>query len=310
MVLEGLKKYSVNLSAIITTADDGSSSGVLRKKFKMIPPGDIRQCLIALASSNFGYFNERFQQGFLQGHTLGNLIITLFYQKNGDIQQAIDELLRLTGAQGSLIPMTLRSATLVAKLKDGRVIRGERNITSSREIGQQLGRLHLSPSNIKANLRALTAIEKADAIIVGPGNFFSSIIPNFLVQEISDEFEKSRAKKIYVANLLTQPGHTDHFSVKDFVCKLSEYIGEDVFTHVIYNSRPIPDFLLKVYGNEIVSEPVRITAETKKDKRYIGRAIASSIPRVSAASDPIAHIRNPFLHDAKKLAKVIMSLCV
>lgn len=309
VVLEGLKRYPVNLSAIITTADDGSSSGVLRKKFKMIPPGDIRQCLIALASSNFGYFNERFKLGFLQGHTLGNLIITLFCQKNGDVQQAIDELLRLTGAQGSLIPMTLQPVTLVAKLKDGKVIHGEQNITQSKEIGKNLARLALSPASIKANPRALQALKNADIILVGPGNLFSSVLPNFLIKEISEEFRKAKAKKIYIANLLTQPGHTDSFAVSDFVKILAEYIGEDAFTHIIYNSRSIPDFLLKTYGNEIIGGPVRITAEVKRDSRYIGRAIASSIPRAVTASDPIANIRNPFLHHARKLAKVIIQVC-
>ncbi len=309
VVLEGLKKYPVNLSAIITTADDGSSSGILRKKFKMIPPGDIRQCLIALASSNFGYFNERFQQGFLQGHTLGNLIITLFYQKNGDMQQAIDELLRLTGAQGSLIPMTLRSVTLIAKLKDGRTIYGEHNITPSREIKEKLDKLFLMPRSAKANPRALEAIKNADVILIGPGNLFSSILPNFLIKEISEEFRNARAKKIYIANLLTQPGHTDDFSVADFVRVLREYVGEDIFTRVIYNSRPIPEFLLKAYGNAIVGSPVRVTSAMRKDKRYIARALASVTPRAVVSSDPIAHIRNPFLHDSRKLAKVIMEIC-
>ncbi len=309
VVLEGLKKYPVNLSAIITTADDGSSSGILRKKFKMIPPGDIRQCLIAIAAGNFGYFNERFREGFLQGHTLGNLIITLFYQKNGDIQQAIDELLRLTGAQGSLIPMTLKPVTLVAKLNDGRVIRGERNITPSSEIGAKLAKLTLTPRDTKASPRAVQAIRDADVIIVGPGNLFSSIIPNFLVKEISDEFRKAKAKKIYVANLLTQPGHTDNFNVADFVKTLAKHIGEDAFTHVVYNNRSIPEFLLKAHANAIVSAPVRVTDELKKDKRYVGRALASRSPRKRYAGDPIASIRNPFLHDSKKLAKAIMELC-
>src|SRR3989344_8352962 len=116
VVLEGLKKYPVELAAIITTADDGSSSGTLRKKYQMIPPGDIRQCLVALASGNYGYLNERFQKGFLAGHTLGNLLITLFHQKNGNgnFQDALYDLLRLVGAEGSIIPMTLRLVTLVA----------------------------------------------------------------------------------------------------------------------------------------------------------------------------------------------------
>ncbi len=309
VVLEGLKKYPVNLSAIITTADDGSSSGKLRKEFNMIPPGDIRQCLVALASRDFGYLNERFQQGSLAGHTLGNLLITLFCQKNKDFQQAIDELLKMTGAAGSLIPMTLAPTTLVAKLRDGRVLRGEKNITSSREILTKLASISLAPRDIKANPRAALAIKNADIIIVGPGNLFSSIIPNFLVKEISAEFRKAKAKKIYVANLFAQPGHTDGFSVSDFVKTLAVHIGEDAFTHVVYNNRSIPEFLLKAHGNAIVAAPVRVTGEFKKDKRYVGRALASSSPRRISASDPIASIRNPFLHDSKKLAKVVMELC-
>ncbi|MFY9458086.1 MAG: gluconeogenesis factor YvcK family protein [Candidatus Spechtbacterales bacterium] len=309
VVLEGLKKYPVNLSAIITTADDGSSSGKLRKEFNMIPPGDIRQCLVALASRDFGYLNERFQQGSLAGHTLGNLLITLFCQKNKDFQQAIDELLKITGAAGSLIPMTLVPTTLVAKLRDGRVLRGEKNITPSREILTKLARISLAPRDIKANPRAALAIKNADIIIVGPGNLFSSIIPNFLVKEISAEFRKAKARKIYVANLFAQPGHTDGFSVSDFVKTLAIHIGEDAFTHVVYNNRSIPEFLLKAHGNAIVAAPVRVTGEFKKDKRYVGRALASSSPRRIPASDPIASIRNPFLHDSKKLAKVIMELC-
>ena len=309
VVLEGLKKYPVNLSAIITTADDGSSSGKLRKEFKMIPPGDIRQCLVALASRDFGYLNERFQKGSLAGHTLGNLLITLFCEKHKNFQEAIDDILRLTGAQGSLIPMTLQPVTLLAKLKDGRVLRGERNITRSREIREKLDKLIIAPKSAQANPRTLLAIKEADVILVGPGNLFSSILPNFLIKEISEEFRKAKAKKIYIANLFTQPGHTDGFSAADFVRIISECIGADVFTHIIYNSRPIPDFMLKAYGNAIVGSSVLTTSKMRKDKRYIARALASSKPRITTSSDPIVGIRNPFLHDSRKLSKAIIDLC-
>lgn len=308
VVLEGLKKYPVNLSAIITTADDGSSSGKLREEFNMIPPGDIRQCLVALASRDFGYLNERFQQGSLAGHTLGNLLITLFCQKNKDFQQAIDELLKMTGAAGSLIPMTLEPTTLVAKLRDGRVLRGEKNITPSRDILTKLVGIFLAPRSIKANPRAVLAIKNADVIIVGPGNLFSSVLPNFLVKEISREFCAAKAKKIYIANLLTQPGHTDGFSVSDFVKTLSRHIGEDAFAHIIYNNRNMGELLFRTHANSVVAAPVRVTREIKKDKRYIGRSLASTLPRRVSVADPIANIRNPFLHDSKKLAKAIMEL--
>ena len=308
VVLQGLKKYPVNLSAIITTGDDGSSSGVLRRKFQMVPPGDIRQCLVALASGNFGYLNERFEQGFLQGHTLGNLLITLFYQKNGGFQEAIDELLQITGAQGSLIPMTLQPVTLIAKLKNGRTIRGERNITPFRELGVSLRKMMIAPKDAQANPRALQAIGEADAILVGPGNLFSSILPNFLVSDLNEAVRQSRAKKIYIANLFTQPGHTDAFTLSDFLGVFCEYIGEDIFTHVVYNSRPIASEIFDQYRNGIIGESVRISKREKSDKRFVGQALASSKPRVSSASDPMGKIRNPFLHDPDKLAKALMKL--
>jgi len=299
VVLEGLKKYPVNLSAIITTADDGSSSGKLRKEFNMIPPGDIRQCLVALASGDFGYLNDRFHQGSLQGHTLGNLLITLFYQKNKNFQQAIDELLFITGAQGSLVPMTLKQVTLIAKLKGGRVLSGEKNITPSREINKNLVKLSLRPANIKANPRAISAINNADVIIVGPGNLFSSILPNFLVPDIKNAVVKAKAKKIYIANLFTQPGHTEEFTPLDFVRTISDYIEKDIFTHIIYNNK-------HVHGK--LEDRVATPPSLKKDKRFIGRSIASIALRHISASDPLAKTRNPFLHDSRKLAKAIMEL--
>src|SRR3989338_6566514 len=309
VVLEGLKKYPVELAAIITTADDGSSSGTLRKKYQMIPPGDIRQCLVALASGNYGYLNESFQKGFLQGHTLGNLLITLFHQRSGNFQEAIDDLLKLVGAQGSLLPMTLKPATLMASLKNGKKLIGEKNITSSRHINGELKKLSLRPASIAANPRAIEAIRAADVIIVGPGNLFSSILPVFLVAEIKNAFLKSKAKKIYVANLFTQPGHTDGFSLTDFLRVFAEYFGKDPFTHIIYHNQAIPNKLIKKHSTASIHEQVSLPAEvSKKDKRFIGASIFSRITKKRSASDPIAKIRNPFLHDSQKLAKAISKL--
>ncbi len=306
VLLAGLKRYPVQLSAIITTGDDGSSSGVLRKEFNMIPPGDIRQCLIALAKGNFGYLNDRFHKGFLHGHTLGNLLITLFYQKNNDFQQAIDQLLQLVGAEGSLIPMTLRPVTLVATLTNGATLNGEHAITISKKIRTHLKKFSLIPASIKANPRALKAISEADAIVTGPGNIYSSILPHLLVPEIRRALTVSRAKKIYVANLFTHEGHTDDFSVLDFVTILERYLNVGIFDHVIYNTARVAPVLLKKYSHA-VKAPVRFSAELGKDKRFVGRPLISTAIRASS-SDPIAKIRNPFLHDSDKLATVVMQL--
>lgn len=306
VLLSGLKRYPVSLSAIITTGDDGSSSGMLRKEFNMIPPGDIRQCLIALARGNFNYLNDRFQKGSLHGHTLGNLLITLFYQKNNDFQQAIDQLLELVGAQGSLIPMTLSPVTLMATLKNGKKLKGEHAITASKAIHRNLKKLSLAPASIQANPRAIKAINEADFIVVGPGNLYSSVLPNLLVQEIARALVTSRAKKIYVANLFTQKGHTDNFSVRDFLAVLERYLGADIFSHVIYNTAAIAPSLMKEYGNAVGS-PVRFSPDLKKDKRFIGKSLVSSLVRRNSA-DPIAKTRNPFLHDSRKLAVAVMSI--
>ena len=305
VLLSGLKRYPVSLSAIITTGDDGSSSGMLRKEFNMIPPGDIRQCLVALAHGNFNYLNDRFQKGSLHGHTLGNLLITLFYQKNNNFQQAIDQLLELVGAQGSIIPMTLRPVMLVATLRNNAKLKGEHAITTSK-IHDNLKNLSLLPRSIQANPRAIKAIHEADIIVVGPGNLYSSILPNLLVPEIKKALIASRAKKIYVANLFTQTGHTDNFSVRDFLGVLEQYVGVDIFDYVIYNTAVLAPSLLKKYASAIGS-PVKFSSDMKKDKRFIGRSLVSSVVRRGSA-DPIAKTRNPFLHDSRKLAAVVMGL--
>lgn len=306
VLLSGLKKYPVSLSAIITTADDGSSSGMLRKEFNMIPPGDIRQCLIALAKGNFNYLNDRFHEGFLHGHTLGNLLITLFYQKNNDFQQAIDQLLQLVGAEGSLIPMTLRPVTLVATLASGKKLEGEHAVTVSKEIRNNLKKLTLTPRLVKANPRAIKAIAEADLIVVGPGNLYSSVLPNVLVPEIKQALVASRAKKVYVANLFTQTGHTDNFSVNDFLNVLKKYFGKDIFDQVIYNTGTVSPDLIKEYAGAVGSA-VSFSADMKKDVRFIGKSLVSTTVHRSAA-DPIAKIRNPFLHDHRKLARAVMGL--
>jgi len=307
VLLSGLKKYPVSLSAIITTADDGSSSGILRKEFNMIPPGDIRQCLIALAKGNFGYLNDRFHEGFLHGHTLGNLLITLFYQKNNDFQQAIDQLLQLVGAQGSLVPITLRPVTLIARLGNGKILKGEHNVTLSRDIRDNLKKLSLLPRRVKANPRAIKAINEADIIVVGPGNLYSSVLPNLLVPEIKNALIASKAKKVYVANLFTQPGHTEGFSVHDFLAVLKNYLGSDIFDFVIYNTAPVnPDLIQEHAG--VLGSPVRIPLHIKKDKRFVGKSLVSATVKKTASSDPIAKIRNPFLHDSHKLARAVMGL--
>lgn len=309
VLLEGLKKYPVDLTAIITTADNGSSSGVLRKEFDMVPPGDIRQCLVALALKDFGYLNERFQKGFLQGHTLGNLLITLFSQRNKNFQEAVDELLKLVGAQGSLVPMTLYPVTLIAHLKDGSILTGESSITLSHELRHKLTKLSLLPKKTRANPRAAKSIMHADVVVIGPGNLYSSVIPVLLLPEIVHALKRTRAKKVYVANLFTQPGQTDSFTIEDYLRVLRQYIGKDVFSHVLYNTKRLPKSLVERYRNRLIGEEILVLHTLKNDERLVGRALAHTAPKKGLSpADPLHAHRNPFLHDPAKLAKALMNL--
>ena len=205
--------------------------------------------------------------------------------------------------------MTLKPVTLLAHLRDGRVLRGESAITPSREISAQLKKLTLSPPSPKVNPRAAAAIQEADVIIVGPGNLYASILPNFLVREIREAFLASVAKKIYIANLFTQPGHTDRFSVSDFLEVLARYIGSDAFRYVIYNTGVISNAIMKAYANHIIGSLVLPPphSDLKQGGRYLGAPLLSASPR-SHPADPIARIRNPFLHDPARLARTIMKI--
>lgn len=308
VVLRGLKKYPVSLSAIVATTDSGGSSGFIRKQFDMISPGDVRQCFAALAGERFDFLNERFATGFLKGHTFGNLLIALRYEQTRNIQQTLDDLLVQTNTDGAVLPMALKPATLVARLDNGSLLTGEHEITLSHKIRAHLKTMTLSPHSLKGNPRAITALTEADLIVVGPGNLYASILPHFLIPEIRNAFISSPAKKIYIANLFTQPGHTDRFTVSDYLAVLTHYIGTDAFTHILYNTAKLPASFIKKYANKITGSPVGISRASKKDSRFIGRALASTRIKPRTASDPLSSIRNPFVHDRKKLAQAIMDI--
>lgn len=305
-VLKGLKEYPVDLSVIVTTADDGGSSGRLRKEYNMIPPGDARQCLVALANSQaplIGYFNRRFETGELRGHSFGNLFLALLYQHTRDFQKAIEKAQEIIGVEGQVLPVTTGPVTLRAILKDGTMIQGEGAVTDSKEIARNLEYLYLE-DEVQVNPKAQKAILEADAIIVGPGNFFSSIVPNFLVKDIREAMQSSPAKKIYAANLLTQPGHTDGFYLQDFVEILARYIGKDVFDVVLYNTQRVAQGIRKrflVEGEEVMPNPKFV-----KEERFIGMPLLSGVYAVQNPADPL--MRTVVRHDEKKLAGALTKL--
>ena len=223
-LLTGLKEYTSNITAIVTVADDGGSSGRLRQQFDILPPGDIRNCLVALADASTmmrDLFQFRFEKGSdLAGHNFGNLFITVMTRLTGDFEKAIRETSKVLALRGQVIPSTLNNVVLVAEHKDGSVTEGEDKIPKA---NKPIDKVFLRPAGSEATPEALRAIREADLIVLGPGSLYTSIIPNLLIKEITGAIAASRAMKVYVCNVMTQPGETDGYTASNHIKALIEH---------------------------------------------------------------------------------------
>jgi uncharacterized cofD-like protein len=292
-LLRGLKTYTHNLTAIVTVADDGGSSGELRRSMGILPPGDIRNCLAALSNDEAlltQIFQYRFAAGAgLNGHSLGNLFITALTDLTGSFEEAIAESGRVLGVLGQVLPATLHDVRLSADIHmqdtQKRVhVKGESEIP--RQAGQ-IRRVWLEPSNASAFPPAIAAILSADLIIVGPGSVFTSILPNLLVTDLSDAIRASRAVKFYICNVATQPGETDGFDCGDHIRSIEKHIGSHLFDLVISNNdyeAPLPEGIMWVRAGALLEEEYAI---------YQAKLIDKS---------------NPMHHDSTRLAEVVMDL--
>ncbi|HOU37167.1 MAG TPA: YvcK family protein, partial [Candidatus Omnitrophota bacterium] len=217
-LLTGLKEYTSNITAIVTVADDGGSSGRIRQQFDILPPGDIRNCLVALADASTmmrDLFQFRFEQGSeLAGHSFGNLFITVMTRLTGDFEKAIRETSKVLALRGQVIPSTLSNVVLVASHQDGTVTEGEQKIPRA---NKPIRNVSLRPEGSEATPEALRAIREADLIVLGPGSLYTSIIPNLLIKDITSAISASRAIKVYVCNVMTQPGETDGYSASNHI---------------------------------------------------------------------------------------------
>lgn len=250
-ILRGLKKSNLDLTAIVTVADDGGSSGRLREEMKMPPPGDIRNVLVALAEKEpllQSLFQHRFRNGNgLAGHSLGNLLIAGMQEITGDFVTAIKALSRVLAVEGRVLPAANQSILLEARMRDGSIVIGESNIPKANKMIDQVS---LHPENIEALPEAVEAIEEADLILVGPGSLYTSVIPNLLVKGIQDALKASHADKIYITNVMTQPGETDTYDVKDHIEAIYKHIGFPIFKKVIVNTGEIPPSILYKYHEQ------------------------------------------------------------
>ena len=292
VLLRGLKAYTDNLSAVVSVADDGGSSGRLRRDLGIIPPGDLRNCIAALADAEplmTRLFQYRFPEGSgngLEGHSFGNLFLVAMSDVAGSMEEAIHETGRVLAVQGKILPSTLENVRLAAMTSDGATIRGESSIT---EAGQQIAQLTLEPQHPPAYPETLNAIRNADLIVVGPGSLFTSVLPNLLVPELRIAFQEASAMKLYVSNVATQHGETDHFTVQDHVRVIAEHIGGLPFDAVIANSNTSARL-----PRGWKSQPVHVQDDSGGDSLRIIEA-------------DVVDAGNRYRHDSAKLADAILT---
>lgn len=296
-LLRGLKGFSANITAIVTVADDGGSSGRLRREIGVLPPGDIRSCLAALADEEkllTELFQYRFQAGDgLVGHSFGNLFLTAMSEVTGDLEQAIAASSKVLAIRGQVLPATLSDMHLWAELADGRRIEGESNITEARG---RIVKIGCTPANPPALPKAVQAIAEADYIIIGPGSLYTSIIPNLLVPEINEALAKAKTPRIYVCNIMTQPGETDGYTVSDHIRAIDEICGYPLFGAVlVQKTSPSAQSLIR-YAQE-GSHPVYFDREVV---RLLGRrAVIANVMDEDAVTGYVRH--NP-----AKLARILL----
>lgn len=295
-ILHGLKECTEHNSAIVTVADDGGSSGRLRQQFDILPPGDIRNCLVALADAEplmHKLFQFRFDKNSeFAGHNFGNLFITVMTQLTGDFEQAIKESSKVLAIRGNVIPSTLSKVNLVAKYRDGTQTEGEAKIP---EAGLPIERVRLSPESSTATPEAIKAIQDADIIVLGPGSLYTSIIPNLLIKEITAEIVNARALKFYICNIMTQHGESDNFTACDHVRALIAHSHPRVIDYCIVNNGKIPQHLLDKYKLENAT-----FVEADIDNiRSLGYKVIV---------DDLVNVKEVVRHNAKKLAQIIIKV--
>lgn len=303
-VLRGLKEYPYQLTAIVNVSDDGGSSGVLREEFGILPPGDIRRALVALSSSTpllAKLFNYRFRDGEgLKGHNFGNLFLTALERITGSFSQAIKEAGTILGIKGEIIPVSLDKTRLFAELENGYLVVGETNIDIPKHDGRlKIKRVFLNPP-AKANPQVLKAISKADAIIIGPGDLYTSILPNFLVRGIKNAYQKSSALKIYVCNIMTKYGETTDFTAFDFFSTLEQYIGSGTIDYFIVNKEKPQRRYLKQYQKEHA-----VPVQFNKNKFQM---ILSKRKKPQIILAKVLKQGKLLRHDPHKLAKVLTNI--
>ena len=295
-LLRGLKKHECELTAVVNVTDSGRSSGKIREEMGILPPGDIRNCIAALSESE-SVVREVFQYRFENGDSLGNLMIAALSDIFGSFESAIEEVGKILNIKGMVLPVTLKNVHLCAELQDGEIRVKEHNV---RGIGKaKINKVYLD-KKAYANPVVLEAIKGADLIVLGPGSLYTSIISNLLVDGVADAIVKSKAKKVYVCNIMTQAGQTDDFTSSTHVSELVTYLGADCLDYVLVNSNNFSDVLLENYRKESASPVV--------DDLNRQGLIRGDFVEMGSQNQVFWHKQNLLWHDSKKIAEVIVKL--
>lgn len=296
VLLRGIKNATSNITAVVTVADDGGSSGRLREELGIIPPGDLRNCLVALADTEplmEKLFQHRFGgQNNLTGHSFGNLFIAAMSEVVGDVETALKESSKVLAVKGLVVPSTTRRVRLAATMEDGSIIEGESQIPLAQK---RIHRVHLYPPDVEPVPSSIDAIHNADAIILGPGSLYTSILPNLLVDGIAEAVRSSKAVKIYICNVMTQPGETDGYTASMHAKAILDHAGEGAIDYILVNSAPIAEEMRGAYALE-GAYPVEV------DEAAI-EAVGVKFIKADLINET-----NVVRHDPVKLARNIMKM--
>jgi uncharacterized cofD-like protein len=294
-LLRGLKQYTSNITAVVTVFDSGGSSGQLRDELGVLPPGDIRNCLVALSTKEplmTRLFQYRFKNGSLRGHSFGNLFITAMSEVSGDFSRAVEKSSEILAIRGKVLPSSMEDVTLCAKLKNKELIKGEKNISQSKD---KIESVFIQPSHVLPLTDTIQAIKEAGVIILGPGSLYTSVICNLLVENISESICQSTALKIYICNVMTQPGETDRYSTSMHLKEIIKYLPQNCIDYVLVNSKTLSKEVAKKY-QEKGAHAVRDDLQLKfnQQTRVIRQELLSE--------------HNFARHDSGKIARLVMDI--
>ncbi len=308
-LLQSLKEKTEAIAALVNMADDGGSTGQLRDELGVLPPGDIRQCLVALSNSPVmrDLFNYRFDEGSLKGHAFGNLFLTALEKMSGDFARGVEvagEVLNITGV---VEPITTTNSNIIT-LDNGKEKRGQVEVSHKKLENGRAARFWLEP-HAEPNPAAIKAIKRADMVVIAPGNLYGSLAPALLVDGVGEALRETKALKVYVANLVTKPGQTDGFDVTDFADELERLAGTKFLDAVLYNTEKPSKSLLKKYATE--GELAVEYDEKKADAAHyeaVGAPLLSSAIWVNTnKADPIAGARTLIRHDSAATAEALLA---